>query len=381
VRGHGGTSSETQPVINPVLEKPLLRLHRATDVKSFWKAVRQLVSASVPNHSIGLSLQQSPGVSLTSQWSLGVPGDLFVAEPLRSYAMRPRRKKLVRLTDLFGDHKRFERSVFFRKYLAPQKCAYGIAMFFWKRQRVIGSIAILRAAKQGEFSSVELKLLRQLHAQFVTALRRIETLERERLVRVNFQQFLRRLPLATIILRWDLKPVYQNPAGREFCAIWEKGAEEAKRTKANSPVPTEILEECRRLKEQWAEAQSQMSSGRRIEFLQKQVQHSESANLRATIQLAQVKSAKVARPHFLIACEDLYRNGSAFRQPEIFRLPAFTRLTRREREVAQLACEGRSNKEIAENACLSLQTVKKHLHSVFRKLHVPSRTRLLALAT
>jgi DNA-binding CsgD family transcriptional regulator len=27
-----------------------------------------------------------------------------------------------------------------------------------------------------------------------------------------------------------------------------------------------------------------------------------------------------------------------------------------------------------------LQTVKKHLHSVFRKLHVPSRTRLVALA-
>ncbi|PYI80706.1 MAG: hypothetical protein DME58_04205 [Verrucomicrobia bacterium] len=49
-------------------------------------------------------------------------------------------------------------------------------------------------------------------------------------------------------------------------------------------------------------------------------------------------------------------------------------------EVAQLACEGRSNKEIAENACLSLQTVKKHLHSVFRKLQVPSRTRLVALA-
>jgi DNA-binding CsgD family transcriptional regulator len=64
----------------------------------------------------------------------------------------------------------------------------------------------------------------------------------------------------------------------------------------------------------------------------------------------------------------------------LFRLPGLTRLTRREREVAQLACEGRSNKEIAENACLSLQTVKKHLHSVFRKLQVPSRTRLVALA-
>jgi len=56
----------------------------------------------------------------------------------------------------------------------------------------------------------------------LAALRRIESLERERLVRVNVQQFLRRLPLPTIILRWDLKPIYQNPAAREFCALWEK---------------------------------------------------------------------------------------------------------------------------------------------------------------
>lgn len=380
MRGHGGTNSKTQPVINPALEKPLLKLHRASDVRSFWKAVHQLLSASIPNHSIGLSLQQSPGVPLVSQWTVRMPNDFFLAEPLRSYPIRPRGKKLVHLAELFDDHKGFERSGFYSRYMAPQKCSHGIAMFFWKRQRLICSIAILRVAKQGGFSSAELKLLRQLYAQFGAALRRIESLERERLVRVNFQQFLRRLPLPTIILRWDLKPVYRNPAAREFCAVWEKGAEEAKRTKANSPVPAEIVDECRLLKQRCANGQLQTESGRQTEFIEKQVQHSQWHNLRATIQLAQVKSARVARPHFLVACEDLCRSGAIFRQPQIFRLPAFARLTRREREVAQLACEGRSNKEIAENACLSLQTVKKHLHSVFRKLHIPSRTRLVALA-
>ena len=177
-----------------------------------------------------------------------MPGDFFAAKPLRSYAMRPLHNKLVRLVDLFDNHNSSERSAFYRRYMAPQKCSHGVAMFFWKRQRLICTIAILRAAKQGDFSSAELKLLRQLYAQFLTALRRIESLERERLVRVNFQQFLRRLPLPTIILRWDLKPIYQNPVAREFCAVWEKGPEEAKRTKANSPVPAEIVDQCRVLK-------------------------------------------------------------------------------------------------------------------------------------
>jgi DNA-binding CsgD family transcriptional regulator len=62
-------------------------------------------------------------------------------------------------------------------------------------------------------------------------------------------------------------------------------------------------------------------------------------------------------------------------------LPALVGLTRREQEVAQLVCQGRSNQEVADNARLSLPMVKKHLHAVFRKLQVPSRTRLVALAT
>jgi DNA-binding CsgD family transcriptional regulator len=98
------------------------------------------------------------------------------------------------------------------------------------------------------------------------------------------------------------------------------------------------------------------------------------------IQLKQINSVGVAGPHFLIACEDRCRNGEHSGRLRLFRLPGIARLTRREREVAQLVCEGRSNKEIAQNACLSLPTVKKHLHSVFRKLQVPSRTRLVALA-
>ena len=373
-------NSKTQPVINPALEKPLLKLHRAIDVRSFWKAVHQLLSAAIPKHSVGSSLQQSPGVPVISRWTLRMPKDLFVAEPLRSYAMYPQRKKLVRLADLFHNLNSFERSAFYRRYMVPQNCAHGVALFFWKRQRLICTIVILRTAKQGDFSPAELKLLRQLYPQFLAALRRIESLERERSVSMNFQQFLRRLPLPTIILRWNLKSIYQNPAAREFCAVWEKGPEEAKRTKANSPVPAEIVAQCRVLKRRWV-AQSQMHSWRQIEFTEEQVQHPRSSNLRATIQLTQIKSASVARPHFLIACEDLCRTSERSGRLGLFRLPGIARLTRREREVAQLACEGHSNKEIAQNACLSLQTVKKHLHSVFRKLEVPSRTRLVALAT
>ena len=379
MRGNNWLGSKREPGIGPELEKPLLKLHRAVDVKSFWKAIHRLLSASISHHSVGLLLQQNPTVPLTAKWTRSMPDDFFGAEALKRCGARRPRKKIVRLNDLFSTRSSFVRSGFYRRYMAPQKCAHGAALFFWKRQRFICAIAVLRTAKQGDFSTPEMKLLRQLYPQFLAALRALESLERERCVRADFEEFLRGLPLPTIILRWNLKPIYQNKAAREFCAVWEKGPEEAKRTKATSPIPVEIFDRCRFLKKDWMDSQLRVRSEERTDFKEEQVQHSRLPHLRATIQLKQINSVGVAGPHFLIACEDRCRKGEHSGRLGLFRLPGLARLTRREREVAQLACEGRSNKEIAQNACLSLQTVKKHLHSVFRKLQVPSRTRLVAL--
>ena len=60
-------------------------------------------------------------------------------------------------------------------------------------------------------------------------------------------------------------------------------------------------------------------------------------------------------------------------------LSHLVRLTRREQNLARLVCDGRSNQEIADESGLSLETVKKHLHSIFQKLEVPSRSRLITL--
>jgi DNA-binding CsgD family transcriptional regulator len=183
--------------------------------------------------------------------------------------------------------------------------------------------------------------------------------------------------MPTIILRWNLKPIYQNRAAREFCAVWEKGPEDAKRTKATSPVPSEILDRCRLLKQQWLDASRANSS--QTSLGAEQVHHPRLAHLRATIHLKQLKSAGVARPHFFIRCENLDPDIARPAQPVNSHLPFLAGLTTREQEVARLVCEGRSNQEIADNACLSLPMVKKHLHAVFRKLEVPSRSRLVAM--
>lgn len=48
----------------------------------------------------------------------------------------------------------------------------------------------------------------------------------------------------------------------------------------------------------------------------------------------------------------------------------------REQEIIRLISRGKSNKEIADVLFISLQTVKHHTHSIYRKLNVKNRVQL-----
>jgi DNA-binding CsgD family transcriptional regulator len=253
--------------------------------------------------------------------------------------------------------------------MAPQKRSHAIGLFFWQRQRLLAIIVIMRTAKQGDFTPVQAKLLRRLYPQFETALRRLRLLERERAARTALEGFLSRLPLPTMLLRWNLRLVYQNKAAREFCNLWTVGPELAPLTKADGPVPPEILDRCRRLKKEWRQS-SRMATPRMI-LRQEVIHHSKWSFLRATLSMRQLSMGSLARPHFLIECEELRRPATP--------LPHLIRLTQREQQLTRLICEGPSNQEIADQAGLSVGMVKKHLHSIFQKLEVPSRSRLIAL--
>ena len=52
-------------------------------------------------------------------------------------------------------------------------------------------------------------------------------------------------------------------------------------------------------------------------------------------------------------------------------------LTKRERQVAVLTCDGLSNKTIAHKLCVTEGTVKHHLHSIYQKLGVPNKAGLI----
>jgi DNA-binding CsgD family transcriptional regulator len=54
-------------------------------------------------------------------------------------------------------------------------------------------------------------------------------------------------------------------------------------------------------------------------------------------------------------------------------------LTRREREIALLAADGHTNREIGERLFVSVRTVENHLQRAYEKLGVTSRAELAAM--
>jgi DNA-binding CsgD family transcriptional regulator len=360
----------TETILGSVIEKPLLRLHAARRIEAFWIAVQRVIEAGLPGSLVGLTLQHHPVSPLVAKWSRPIPDGSFDSKPIETYLIEhPRNRRFVRASDVFPTRSEMLRSDFYRKYMAPQKRPHAIGLFFWQHQRLLAIIVIMRTAKQGDFTPVQIKLLRRLYPQFETALRRLRLLERDRAARTALESFLSRLPLPTMLLRWNLRLIYQNKAAREFCNLWAVGPELASLTKADAPVPAEILNRCRDLKKEWRQS-SQLATPRMV-LRQEVIHHSKWSFLRATLSMRQLSMGSVARPHFLIECEELRRPARS--------LPHLVRLTQREQQLTGLICDGHSNQEIADEAGLSVAMVKKHLHSIFHKLEVPSRSRLIAL--
>ena len=64
----------------------------------------------------------------------------------------------------------------------------------------------------------------------------------------------------------------------------------------------------------------------------------------------------------------------SFRRTEAVKIPGMDQLTRREEEILALLAQGYVAKEIAQKLFLSYATVRTHLHHIYEKLHVSSKT-------
>src|SRR5262249_48827902 len=123
-------SARVQSILDPIWEKPLLRLHAATDVDSLWKAVQNVIQAAFPTCFIGLTLQHNPISPRIAKSTEKLPGTFFPTMPIQKYFGAHPRRNIVFINDFFSDERHFRRSSFYRGCMSPINGRCAIGLFF-----------------------------------------------------------------------------------------------------------------------------------------------------------------------------------------------------------------------------------------------------------
>jgi DNA-binding CsgD family transcriptional regulator len=199
-------------------------------------------------------------------------------------------------------------------------------------------------------------------------------------MRQSLERLLDRLPLATIILDWDLRNSYQNRAEEELSVLWNLGPEAARSLKPrlSFALPRQIAEACVSLKN--AQRCGQPETGMPAIADHLAVLHPEIQSLRASVSLLRMNAAPLSFPMFLVRLES--RNGCLGKNEDDRaerQLALWANLSPSEQRVAWFAGQGYQNREIAVRLNKSTMTVKKQLQSIYHRLGVAGRNRLIAL--
>ena len=239
---------------------------------------------------------------------------------------------------------------------------------------VDSSVFVNRAPGLPPFDRREIGLFDQAYPIFQRALRRVHLLADSLATRTDLQHSLLDLPIATVLINWDLKLEHCNRAARSLCNSWLYGLDAARRFKlpATIELPAEILSACEGLRECWRQNPAGGTVLRRV------VNHGLYPELQASVTLLRPHAVRLARPSFLVRITEGRRDDIAVGPPEDYLTQLLARLSAAERGLVPHLKRGLDNKAIAGLVGKSVPTVKAQLQSIFRKLGVNSRAELVA---
>lgn len=346
-------------------EKPLLALHAATDTAALWAAMNDLFETLFRPHFTVAALRfmaAQPTVTLRTRpapkrsaawWRRNI-----AVHPGIEWLMRNPGAQLARVSDIMPLDE-LRRHPYYHTFIEPEGWLYGMGFFFWEGPELTAIIGVNRTEAQGDFTAAEVELCRSLYPHLQVALRRVATIESKLNAQSAFSRLVLQLPQPTLLLGWDGRLLYKNKSAEACLERW------AGRTPGTA-VPAEILAAARDLR---TRMEARAAANQPLpEVEPRTVVPGKNHALAATLEAVHLNAAPLSPPTFLVQ----FTKDPAG-------VTALARLSVRERELALLLCDGRSNKELAAALGKSEHTVKNQLKTVFRKLGIRSRAHLAGL--
>lgn len=367
----------------PTTAELFIELHGAVEIQELWDSTCRLVHGLVDADFVCLCLrpfQFLPGTIFRDRHPFRTTEELQKFNQLsvfQPYVLAHPEERVIRIQDVLPDEE-LVKTPFYQECMAPCGYHHVMAMTFWNNNVLEGVICAHRAREAGPFSRAELGVFEEAHASFAVALKRVVRLHREHSVRLSLERFMQRVPLPTVLIDWDLQPIYANRAACEAAQVWALGREAARLLKRPQDIelPNDLLDLCREAQATWRPLPQNPNPGVGASFQRK---HPSDPTLVAIVTLLQFGAEPGQRPTLLLQWEGATIPEGTSGSVAGTHIGKLSRLSPCERELALLVCEGLGTADLAARLGKSPLTVKKQLQSIYRKLEVPGRARLMAI--
>jgi DNA-binding CsgD family transcriptional regulator len=258
-------------------------------------------------------------------------------------------------------------------FLKPQNINHLLVMYLRDDNHLLGHIDIHRNGSGATFSQKELFKAQYLATMFSRGIRQKQLLEKSADLEKLLKQIIEVSSAGIAVLDSSLNSIYWNNKISEFGfppLNWKTGTG---CSRAYQPMlPHEVMDECRKL-------QSSMRGNRwGVKYSNRRVVLWTDQNrlIEVEIEVVPAKPDSAARQnpfYFILIFNEVHRSN--------FIVGAITsherKLTPKEMEIAQCICQGLTNKEISHKLYIALPTVASHIHHIFQKFDVKSRSKLI----
>jgi len=373
---------------NPALRRSLVDMQVAASVPELWKALHQLLQQAIPNHhSTTLfldAMERNPGALTLHSHASRRPAEWWKTRskltPTHSWLDAHPGVKLYSLDDVVPDRTVLKNSDFYRHVLMPEGWDKLLGLTLWQQGERKSILCLRRAMNQPAFTEADKALMLDLHPVLDRNLRRLEKHEEEMVARNSLQQFINLLPQGILLVNARHELVFANHEAFDACAIWNHGAAAARQLNGRAvfAVPPAFLEVYHELMGlHYTAALADPDAHHAPE--KRRLIHPVLKHMQADLSLFSLDDPLLSRPNLfaqIVNRESLDTSAPASMDRHV---TVLTRLTQREREVALLVRDGLSNDEIAARLSKGVGTVKNQLQSVFAKLEINSRAKLISL--
>jgi len=269
---------------------------------------------------------------------------------------------------------------FYQTTMVPEGWRHAFGMVFRSEYHQIKHLLILRRdRKMGDFSRDERWFFENiLHPNLEAALRRIESWEWESSRRHALQSLLLDSENPVIILDWEIKSLFVNQTGIDYCSLCNFGESEGKILNSVKAfkIPREIKAACLAIRQGWENGDFEKVKSE--PFCRVTITSPSLKGMFIVVKSFRPKKPINGKPFFQISFES--QSGDPGFGQELMNVnnSQLFGLSVTERQVIHLVLSGLSNQEISTQLGKSVDTVKKHMGAIYKKTGISGRGRLMA---